>query len=130
MTENELFSAVDSYFVRHLDSVYWSGLDSVKREAVVSMAFTDISTLISGLSLDNLTHDSVVVKAIAEQAVYLSRHYDSIADGKVITSESAEGVSAGYSLIGGAFSISPRAEQLVQYAKKLYICNSARLSRG
>ena len=131
MTREELIIAVDNYFDCHLDKAYWRGLPEETRAGAVIMAYNDVAGQISGLTMDNITPDAVVINAIGEQAVFLVRNYDSIAEGKVATSESAEGVSAGYTLLGSAsFGIAPRASNLIQYAKRLYCANSVRVARG
>lgn len=131
MTQEELITAVDGYFNRHLDKKYWNELAEDTRAGAVAMAFNDVSAQISGLKMENLSADAVAVNAIAEQAVFLVRNYESISEGKITTSESVEGVSAGYTLLGSvSFGISPRAASLIQYAKRLYCANSARIVRG
>lgn len=130
MTQTELNAAVDNYFTVHLDKEYWFALDADKRAATVAMAFSDIAALIPGLTLNNLTADSAAVKAVAEQAVFLNRNYETIAEGKVVTSEGAEGISVGYTLVGTSFQISPRAETFIKHAKRLYFGGFTRISRG
>ncbi len=131
MTQEELITAVDGYFDRHLDKKYWNEQPEETRAGAVAMAFNDVSAQISGLRMENLSADAVAVNAIAEQAVFLVRNYESISEGKITTSESVEGVSAGYTLLGSvSFGISPRAASLIQYAKRLYCANSARIVRG
>ena len=131
MTQEEIFAAVDGYFNRHLDKAYWNNLPEDTRAGAVEMAFNDVSGQITGLTMTNITADSVAIKAVAEQAVFLARNYDSIAEGKITTSESAEGVSAGYTLLGSvSFGIAPRAASFIQHAKRLYFANSARIVRG
>ena len=131
MTQEELITAVDGYFDRHLDKAYWHSLPEETRAGAVVMAYNDVAGQIAGLSMDKITSDAVVINAIAEQAVFLVRNYDSIAEGKITTSESTEGVSAGYTLLGSvSFGIAPRASNLIQYAKRLYCANSVRVARG
>ena len=131
MTQEELITAVDGYFNRHLDKKYWNELPEDTRAGAVEMAFNDVAGQIPGLKMANLTADAIAVHAIAEQAVFLVRNYDSIAEGKITTSESAEGVSAGYTLLGSAsFGISPRASLMIKHAKTLYCASSARIVRG
>ena len=131
MTQEELFAAVDEYFNRHLDKAYWSNLPEDTRAGSVEMAFNDVAGQITGLTMTNITADSVAMKAVAEQAVFLARNYDSIAEGKITTSESAEGVSAGYTLLGSvSFGIAPRAASMIQSVKRLYCGNSVRIARG
>lgn len=131
MNKVELELAIDSYFSNHLDNVYWVSLLPEKRAGAISMAFGDIGAIVTGLTIDKIpSADSAIVKAVAEQAVFLARHYETIADGKVTTSESIEGISTGYSLIGSFFSLSPRAETFIKQAKREITGNSVRLSRG
>ena len=131
MNKVELESAIDAYFSNHLDKAYWESLAVDTRSACVAMAWGDIGAIVTGLTIDRIqSADSATVKAVAEQAVFLSRHYETIADGKVATSEGVEGVSAGYTLIGSSFGISPRAEIFIKQAKREITGNSVRLQRG
>ena len=131
MNKVELETAIDEYFSNHLDKTYWEELTTDKRSSAIAMAFGDIGAMVTGLTIDKIpSADSPTVKAVAEQAVFLARHYETIADGKIATSESVEGVSAGYTLIGSSFVISPRAEALIKQAKREIMGNSVRLQRG
>lgn len=131
MNKVELETAIESYFSVHLDKDYWESLPVEKRSGAIIMAFGDICAMVTGLTIDKIkSADSAAVKAVAEQAVFLSRHYETIADGKVATSEGVEGVSAGYTLIGSSFGISPRAEIFIKQAKREITGNSVRISRG
>ena len=42
MTYEEFFSAVDQYFVNHLDAKFWSELPVESRHAAVNMAVDDV----------------------------------------------------------------------------------------
>ena len=131
MTQEELFAAVDGYFNRHLDKAYWNNLPEDTRAGAVTMAFNDVAGQVNGLTMQNITADAVAIHAVAEQAVFLVRNYESIAEGKITTSESAEGVSAGYTLLEStSFGIAPRAAAMIKHVKRLYCANSARIARG
>lgn len=131
MNKVELESAIDVYFSNHLDKAYWESLAVDTRSACVVMALGDIGAIVTGLTIDRIqSADSATVKAVAEQAVFLSRNYGDISEGKIATSESVEGVSTGYSLIGSSFLISPRAEIFIKQAKREITGNSVRISRG
>lgn len=130
MELSEISTAVDRYFAVHLDASYWNGITAENRLAAVTMAVSDICAVIPGLTINVVVDGSAAFKAIAEQAVYLSRNYETISEGKVETSESVEGISTGYSLIGGSFGISPRAESFANQAKRLFCGNTLRIRRG
>ena len=130
MELSEIILAVDSYFQTHLDFAYWNTLDVDTRAAAVTMAVSDVCSAVPGLVINAVSAESPALKAIAEQAVYLSRHYDTISQGKVETSESVEGISTGYSLIGGSFGISPRAEMFIIQVKRLFCGKTLRVVRG
>ena len=130
MTLAEIQKAVDDYFSLHLDASYWGSLDGQMRLSAVTMGLSDICAVIPQITLDAITDGSPALKAVAEQAVYLVRNYESISEGKVVTSESAEGLSTGYSLIGGNYGISPRAESFIIQAKRQFCGNSLRITRG
>lgn len=130
MELSEIHGAVDKYFQTHLDAGYWNGLGADIRQSAVVMAVSDICAVVTGLKLEAITENSPDLKAIAEQAVYLSRNYETISEGKVVTSESVEGLSTGYSLIGNSYGISPRASVFINQAKQLICGRSLRIVRG
>lgn len=130
MELSEIRTAVDSYFQTHLDFAYWNTLEDDMRTAAVTMAVSDICSVIPGLTINAITETSAALKAVAEQAVYLTRNYETISEGKVATSESVEGLSTGYSLIGGSFGISPRAEMFISQTKRLLTGGTVRITRG
>ena len=130
MTKEELFAAVDDYFLYHLDSNFWSNLPKESKEAAISMAINDVLSELIGLSISKISAGSFAFKAIAEQAVFLARNYESMAEGKVVTSESVEGLNTGYTLISEKFGISFRALSFIKRAKSLVNGGSVRISRG
>lgn len=131
MNKVELKTAIDEYFSSHLDKEYWNTLSTDTRSAAIAMAWGDIGAMVTGLTIDKIkSADSAAVKAVAEQAVFLTRNYSDISEGKIATSESVEGISTGYSLVGSSFLISPRAETFIKQAKREIFGNSVRLQRG
>lgn len=121
MTDAELLQAVDDYFANHLDATYWSSLTSAQKSGAVTMGKGDVFALLPATkTLDKVTDASdPIVCGIAEQAVYLTRNYEEIASGKVVTSEAVSGLSQGYTLINaGSFGMSARALAFVEQAKK------------
>lgn len=131
MNKVELKTAIDEYFSSHLDKAYWDTLSADTRSAAIAMAWGDIGAMVAGLTIDKIqSADSAAVKAVAEQAVFLTRNYSDISEGKIATSESVEGISTGYSLVGSSFLISPRAETFIKQAKREIYGNSVRISRG
>ena len=130
MTGAELALAVDNYFAEHLDAVFWGGLSSASRTGAIAMACNDVLGELPGVVLDDLSETDYAVKAIAEQAVYLARNYESLNEGKVLTSESVEGLSEGYTLVSSKVGMSFRAEAFIKRAKSAYSGGSVRVSRG
>ena len=130
MTESELLSAVDGYFAAHLDRGYWLSLTDDTRAAACAMAANDVLSALPGADLARVKPGSSAIKAIAEQSVYLARHYDTIADGKVLTSEGVEGISASYTLIGSTFGLSSRAQTFIKRAVREETGGTAMLTRG
>lgn len=131
MTDLELSQYVDEYFTSHLDSSYWSGLAAGTKTGAVAMALSDILAQINGLTLENILSGSAAAKAVAEQAVFLARNYENLSEGKVVTSQSAEGVSDSATLLEGtSIGISFRALPFIKQAKRLFFGNSVRISRG
>lgn len=130
MTLNELSVAVDGYFTEHLDADFWQNLSEKSRRAAVSMAADDVLAELSGISLDKVRAGSYTFKAICEQAVFLARNYESMTEGKVVTSESVEGLSTGYTLISEKVGLSIRAVSFINRAKSLFCGGSMRIVRG
>lgn len=131
MTNEELSQYVDEYFASHLDSSYWSGLAAGSKTGAVAMALSDVLAQVNGLELAKITSGSAAAKAVAEQAVFLARNYESLSEGKVVTSDGAEGVSSSFTLLNGmALGISFRALPLIKQAKRAILSDSMRLSRG
>lgn len=130
MTGAELSAAVDRYFESHLDAGFWAGLSAAAKNGAVSMACNDVLSELPGIVLDDLSENTYAVKAIAEQAVYLARNYESLNEGKVLTSESVEGLSEGYTLVSSKVGLSFRAEAFIKRAKSAYSGGSVRVSRG
>ena len=130
MTYEELFSAVDRYFESHLDSKFWNALPVESRHAAVNMAVDDVLSELTGLTCQRIADSSYSFKAVAEQAVFLARNYESMTEGKVVTSEGVEGLSTGYTLISDKFGIAPRAASFIKRAKTLINGGSMRIVRG
>ncbi len=131
MTDLELSQYVDEYFTSHLDSSYWDGLAAGSKTGAVAMALSDVQAQINGLTLENITSGSAAAKAVAEQAVFLARNYANLTEGKVVTSQGAEGVSDSATLLKGtSIGISFRALPFIKQAKRIILSNSVRLSRG
>jgi|GEM_PF-2113508 hypothetical protein len=129
MTREELSAAVDSYFANHLDKEYWTGLTGVVKSASIEMATGDILAELS-IKIDHVVSGSSAFKAIAEQAVYLARHYSELSEGWLPTQESVEGVSVGYKYLGEGNGISHRAEAYIKAAKKEALKGTVRVTRG
>ncbi|MDD4817303.1 MAG: hypothetical protein PHI85_04975 [Victivallaceae bacterium] len=129
MTASELLTAVDAYFVTHLDAEFWGGLSVEKKTAAVTMALSDVMAEIPGKALENVTAGSLAFKAVAEQAVYLARNYENLTEGKVVTGESVEGISNSYTLIGSNAGIGFRAAAYIKRAKASALGSSVRIER-
>lgn len=112
----------DAYFAEHLDSAFWSGLDEGKRRAALTMAERQI-TAVAG--------SAACREAIFEQAVYVVRTHDLQSGGKVVTSQSLDGVgSQSFQYLaarsGRYAGISPEAVRLLNAMP----VGSLRLSHG
>jgi hypothetical protein len=130
MILDELITEVDSYFNTHLDSSFWKALPVESRQAAVSMALDDVLSELPGATLRKMCSGSYTFKAVAEQAVFLARNYESMTEGKVVTSESVEGLSTGYTLISDKFGIGNRAASFINRAKTLTNGGFMRIVRG
>lgn len=136
MTDNELETAIVSAMSTHLDAAYWGTIAAESKTAAINMAKFDVLSRIPGETIDAISATGAtgnpVVLAILEQAVYLLRNYGEQTSGKVITSESVEGLSVGYTLIGDSSKIgfSERAAQYVALAKHQARAKGIRFSRG
>ena len=103
---NVTLEEADVYFAEHLDSAFWSDLDEGKRRAALT-------------------------KAIFERAVYLVRTHDMQSGGRVVTSQSLDGVgSQSFQYLAGQSGryagICPEAVRLLEAMP----VGSLRLSRG
>lgn len=119
MTQTEVNTFVDAYFNVHLDKAYWTGLTADTRAACVSMAVTDVCVELNltGLNmLDALKENPL--KAIAEQAVYISRTHESFEENKIEMGENIEGMSSSYKLVGSKAGLSHRAETFIKLARQ------------
>ena len=131
MNDLELLQYADEYFANHLDKGFWSGLGDDVKGGALAMALSDILAQVNGLTPDAIASGSAAAKAVAEQAVFLARNYSSLSEGKVVTSEGVEGVSSGSTLLDGmALGLSFRALPFIKQAKRAFLSNSVRLSRG
>ena len=117
MTSDELIASVDAYFEVHLDSAYWAGLTSNVRSAAVTMAMSDILSELPWMCIGDIIPGSYPAMAIAEQAVFLARNYESLIENKVVSSEGIDGISTSYSLIGNNPGIGHRASMYVKKAR-------------
>ena len=130
MTAEELAAEVDGYLRNHLDATFWNGIAPESKQAAVSMALNDVLSELPGATLRKMCSGSYTFKAVAEQAIFLARNYESMTEGKVVTSESVEGLSTGYTLISDKFGIAPRAASFIKRAKTLTNGGFMRISRG
>lgn len=130
MTREELTTFVDEYLADHLDKSFWQGLDAEKRSASVSMALVDVLAELPGLSLDAMQVSGFAARAVAEQAVFLARNYESINEGKVVTGEGVAGISTSYTMIGDSPGLSFRAISFIKQAKRSILGGTVRISRG
>ena len=130
MTHCELLAAVDSYFLTHLDSEFWSNISKESKAGAVNMAFDDVLSELPGVLPSEIKPGSFAFKAVAEQAVYLARNYESLQEGKVVTSESVEGISNSYTLISDKIGLSFRASAFINKAKSIINGGSVRVARG
>lgn len=100
MTDNELFTAVSTAISSGLDAAYWAE-NAAKQTAAYNFAKNDVFARVPGLTLDTITTaiETPVVMAIAEQALFLLRHYEEQTE-PTVTAESVDGVSLTYSGTG------------------------------
>ena len=110
MTDADLLVYANTYFAAHLDASYWSGLAEETRSAALGMATRDLGadTAIEGEA-----------QAVCEQAVYLTRNYETQTTGCVVTRQGLEGMSQAFAPIGDVADagISPRARLLLRQAR-------------
>ena len=129
MTQAEVEIVIDDYFNIHLDKDYWTGLTAEVRTACVSMAVSDVCVELNITELDPLNAPSL--KAVAEQAVFLSRNYGKQKEGKVVISQTLPpGLSQSFKLLNGDNPIiAPRAKLFIKQAKAA-TSRTIRLVRG
>lgn len=137
MTTQEISTAVNTYLAAHLDSAYWAGLEAAKKTAASAMAADEILARLN-MDADALDGASgagqLVLKAIAEQALFLSRNYAAQASekaGRVEASETIDGVSFSYAITGkgDSLTLSSRADMFLARARKALLAN-VRFARG
>ena len=119
---NVTLEEADVYFAEHLDSAFWSDLDEGKRRAALTMAERQIAAAAGS---------AVCKEAIFEQADYLVRTHDMQSGGRVVTSQSLDGVgSQSFQYLAGQSGryagICPEAVRLLEAMP----VGSLRLSRG
>lgn len=134
MNDSEILESLDEIFQTHLDSDFWAGLEKSKKEACAKTATMDILARAPWMTEDDIGDYPVSLYAIAEQAVWLARNYSEQTGGKIVTSESVEGLSVGYTLVGGAskwgVGIAPRAEAYLDRLQKGRKAAGIRFTRG
>lgn len=112
-TEFDLFTAVSSVIAAGLDAEYWTEQET-KQRAAFNTACGDIFARLPGVKPEDVSYDQTnIIYAIAEQAVYLLRHYREQTTGQQKASESVDGLSIAYSSFVSTANadgiISPRA---------------------
>lgn len=128
MTAAELLAAVDTYMTDHPDAAYWSALTDANRSAAVSMAKNLILAELNAETVDSSV--AAIPKAIAEQAVYLARNYDSMKEGKAVSSESIGEVSTSYQFLSADIGFSSFALVFLKQAKRATRPSILRVGRG
>ena len=135
MTQEELNALVASRISAHLLSEYWSGLAQGTKNAALSMATVDCLSYL-GWKLDELTATSpmmdMLCDALAEQSIFLTRHYEEGESGRIVASESAGGVSQSYAISKGVADggiLATRAKLLLDTMRKK-ASGSLRIFRG
>jgi hypothetical protein len=114
----------ETYFSKHLDKTYWTGLDTETKEAALEMAQNDLNL--------NVPEASDTLKsAYCEQAIFLVRNYQKQTEGKIVTSQTLPpGLSQTFTLLNNENpGIAPRAQSLLRQAKAELMC-TIRLARG
>ena len=121
MTTEDLFAAVSAVVSAGMDAEYWTNQEA-KRQAAFNTATGDILARLPGVTVEDITESSTnIIHAIAEQSVYLLRHYKEQTTGQQKVSESVDGVSMTYSNLVSTSTdgvISPRALAYLENAKK------------
>lgn len=135
MTLEEFTALAKAALEKHLSHAYWSGLAEATRDAALSMAVDD-SLAFVGWRVEEITAAApmlhIVLCAVAEQAVFLARHYEENEGGRIVASESAGGVSQSFAITkkmadGGLWSL--RAMGLLETVRKR-CAGSLRIFRG
>lgn len=115
----DLFTAVSEVISGGLDAEYWTEQEA-KQKAAFNTACGDIFARLPGVKPEDVSYDQTnIIYAIAEQAVYLLRHYGEQTTGQQKASESVDGLSIAYSSLVTTNAdgiISPRALAYLQAA--------------
>lgn len=135
MTLEEFKLLAKATLEKHLLYSYWSGLAEGTQDAALTMASEDCISYL-GWNLGEVTastlHLDTVLNAVAEQAVFLTRHYEDGEGGRIVASESAGGVSQSYAIAKGVADggiWSTRAKSLLDTVRKR-CAGSLRIFRG
>ncbi len=111
----DLNGFVDEYFIAHLDHKFWIDAESATKIAVVKMATNDINSCVGCGSID--LENTALCSAIAEQAVFLIRNHESLAENKIEVGSNIGGkLSDSSKVISKNAAISHRAERLLPQA--------------
>jgi len=115
----DLFTAVSAVISQGLDADYWMEQEA-KQKAAFNTACGDIFARLPGVKPEDVSYDQTnIIYAIAEQAVYLLRHYGEQTTGQQKASESVDGLSISYSSLVSSTDgiLSPRALAYLEQAK-------------
>ncbi len=97
------------YFSNHLDNEYWQNAELERKNSALAMAQCQVEAVAN----------CVVDNAVFEQAIYLLRNHASMSSGRVVSSQSLEGLGS------QSFAYLSDENGLCQMAK-LFIKNAPR----
>lgn len=123
----ELRQKVDDYLTSHMDATFWHSRSEAEKTAALSMSKNLVCAELRWTAVDDSIPEAIY--AIAEQAVYLTRNYDAMREGKIVTSEGVGDLSVGYTLLADS-GWSMFAQMFLAQAKKATAPALIRIGRG
>lgn len=123
----ELRQKVDDYLTSHMDAAFWHSRSEAEKTAALTMSKNLVCAELCRAAVDDSIPEAIY--AIAEQAVYLARNYETMREGKIVTSEGVGDLSVGYTLLAGS-GWSMFAQIFLTQAKKATTPALIRIGRG
>ena len=128
MSEQDLRQFVFTFIAEsHLDAAFFQSAGEEKQNAAFRMAWNMVLAECGMTTIPD--RNSAFYLAVAEQTIFLLRKYEELAEGKILTGENVDGISASYTLLSTT-GFSPVAMTYLACAKKNAAPAIVRYGRG